>query len=333
MKSILLTISIFIGITLASCAGQTSKEQSAENTPDTTAAAVDSTAVADTVLTIDTLATDSVTPPPLPAYFATPAQALAFMADEQWKSFFEGSILPQMVRDYFPYAQRLLKSRYERFIVVDKFTMRVKLFDRYGRLLRSHKMACGRNYGTKHEKADERTPEGFFSVEGVYDSTDWLFTDDNGVTSKIKGQFGPRFVRLRIPGTTQIGIHGTCSPRSLGWRCSHGCIRITNEQILEFVEFVEPGMPVIVNPGRIDTRTNLEEGYDVPWISTQPDTARYRQPKFTPKPPVDTLINDSTVIKEIKVDTNAIKVDTLQKIDAKADSIKSTENLTVEQIR
>ena len=324
MKSILPIIISFIGLTLASCMSQTSKNKSAENGSDSVASIIDSTAVTDSVAVIDTLAADTITPPPLPAHFATPAQALAFMSDEQWKPFFEGSILPQMVRDYFPYAQKLLKNRYERFIVVDKYTMRVKLFDRYGRLLRSHKMACGRNYGTKHEKADERTPEGFFSVEGIYDSTDWLFVDDNGVKSDIKGQFGPRFVRLRIPGTTQIGIHGTCSPRSLGWRCSHGCIRITNEQIMEFVEFVEPGMPVIVNPGRIDTRTNLEEGYDIPWISTQPDTARYRQPKFTPKPPVDTIVIDSTLIK-------VIAPDSLPKLDVNFDTIKPADSLTVEQ--
>ena len=42
------------------------------------------------------------------------------------------------------------------------------------------------NFGTKHEKGDSRTPEGLFSVEGIYDSTDWLFTDDDGVTSKKK---------------------------------------------------------------------------------------------------------------------------------------------------
>ena len=324
MKSILPIIISFIGLTLASCMSQTSKNKSAENGSDSVASIIDSTAVTDSVAVIDTLAADTITPPPMPAHFATPAQALAFMSDEQWKPFFEGSILPQMARDYFPYAQKLLKNRYERFIVVDKYTMRVKLFDRYGRLLRSHKMACGRNYGTKHEKADERTPEGFFSVEGIYDSTDWLFVDDNGVKSEIKGQFGPRFVRLRIPGTTQIGIHGTCSPRSLGWRCSHGCIRITNEQIMEFVEFVEPGMPVIVNPGRIDTRTNLEEGYDIPWISTQPDTARYRQPKFTPKPLVDTIVIDSTLIK-------VIAPDSLPKLDVKFDTIKPADSLTVEQ--
>ena len=72
---------------------------------------------------------------------------------------------------------------------------------------------------------------------------------------------------------------------------------------MELVELVEPGMPVIVNPGRRDTKTNLEEGFDIPWISVAPDTARYRKPKFTPKPPVDTIVADSVLVVPIIVDT------------------------------
>lgn len=313
-------ITIFATFVIASCHKSQSPTETIQAVNDTALPIIDSLAIADTVA-VDSVVADTLPPR---RYFATDKAALNYMTkDSTWAHCYKGSILPQMARDHFPYAQRLLNSRYDRFIVVDKYTMRVMLFDRCGRLLRAHKMACGRNYGTKHEKADERTPEGFFSVEGIYDSTDWLFVDDNGVKSDIKGQFGPRFVRLRIPGTTQIGIHGTCSPRSLGWRCSHGCIRITNEQIMQLVEFVEPGMPVIVNPGWRDTKTNLEEGYDIPWISVAPDTARYRKPKFTPKPPIDTVV----------VDTSLQKIefpDSTMKIDVKIDTIKPTENLTIE---
>lgn len=259
----------------------------------------------DTIAIIDTIIADTIEIDTLPPrkYFYDSISALKFVKSEEYRNSYKGSIIPQMIKDYFPYAQKLLNNKYKRFIVVDKYSMRVMLFDRMGRLERAYKMACARNYGTKHEKGDERTPEGFFSVENIYDSTDWLFVDDDGKKSDIKGQFGPRFIRLRIPGTSQIGIHGTCSPRSIGWRCSHGCIRITNEQIMELVELVEPGMPVIVNPGRRDTKTNLEEGFDIPWISVAPDTARYRKPKFTPKPPVDTIVADSVLVVPIIVDT------------------------------
>ena len=289
-------VGIFLAILiLCSCERKISKSA-------LSGADVDTVAIIDTV---DTIIVDTVEIDTLPPrkYFHDSISALKFVKSEEYRNSYKGSIIPQMIKDYFPYAQKLLNSKYQRFIVVDKYSMRVMLFDRMGRLERAYKMACARNYGTKHEKGDERTPEGFFSVENIYDSTDWLFVDDDGKKSDIKGQFGPRFIRLRIPGTSQIGIHGTCSPRSIGWRCSHGCIRITNEQIMELVELVEPGMPVIVNPGRRDTKTNLEEGFDVPWISVAPDTARYRKPKFTPKPPVDTVVADSVLVVPIVVDT------------------------------
>lgn len=215
--------------------------------------------------------------------FADAGEARAYMASSADSSKYAAGILPQMAKDCLPYAEKLINSRYGRFIIVDKWAMKVRLFDRYGRMEREYKMACAKNFGTKHKKADSRTPEGFFSVEGVYDSTDWLFTDDDGVTSDKKGQFGPRFIRLRIPNTSQIGIHGTCAPWSLGGRVSHGCIRIANENILELVTLVEKGMPVIVNPGRRDTRVNMEEGYEIPWISSSRDP-RYAAPKVVPKP-------------------------------------------------
>ncbi len=184
-------------------------------------------------------------------------------------------ILPVIVEHTPKYAEKLFKEleKYSKFIVVDKASMRVILYDSYGMVVKAYDMACAKNFGTKHKKADSRTPEGFFSVEGIYDSTDWLFTDDNGHTSKKKGQFGPRFIRIKNPATSQIGIHGTCAPWSIGSRASHGCIRITNEQILELVKLVEPGMPVIVLPGKRDRAVNREEGYDIAYFPTDPKYA------------------------------------------------------------
>ncbi|MCM1369482.1 MAG: L,D-transpeptidase family protein [Candidatus Amulumruptor caecigallinarius] len=186
---------------------------------------------------------------------------------------YKSGIIMSAVRYAPEYAKKLLENEYSKFIVVDKARMKVLLYDKYGHELKNYDMACARNYGTKHKRADSRTPEGFFSVEGIYNSTDWLYTDDNGNTSQKKGQFGPRFIRLRIPTTSQIGIHGTCSPWSMGHRASHGCIRILNENILELVELVEPGMPVIVLPGKRDRAVNRKEGYAVAYFPTDDEYA------------------------------------------------------------
>lgn len=228
-------------------------------------------------------------------HFRSADEAIGFMNSSLDSSAYSKGILHQMARDWLPYAEKLINSRFNCFIIADKWAMKIRVFDRFGRMEKEYGMGCAKNFGTKHKKADSRTPEGFFSVEGVYDSTDWLFTDDDGVTSPKKGQFGPRFIRLKIPTTSQIGIHGTCAPWSIGGRVSHGCMRITNENILELVDMVEPGMPVIVNPSRKDTQTNLEEGYEIPWISSSHDP-RYTKPRYilkteTDSVPADTLAN------------------------------------------
>lgn len=283
----LLLTTLFI-ISLTAC-GPSDKTGTADSIVDTT--------TYDTAMPVDTIPADTI--PPAPGRFATSQEALDYMQNSPYREKFEAGILPRMARENLPYTNKLLNSTYSRFLVVDKGKMKVQVYDCYGRKEIEYGIACAKNFGTKHEKGDSRTPEGFFSVEGIYDSTDWLFTDDNGVTSPKKGQFGPRFIRLRIPTTSQIGIHGTCAPWSIGSRASHGCIRVTNENILKLVEIVEVGMPVIVNPGSRDMRVNLEEGYDVPYITT--DDRPIKIPKIIPRDTtaVDTLPIDTTSTIEV----------------------------------
>lgn len=207
----------------------------------------------------------------LPEYrFDDSEAALDFIANRPESSSYEGGIIPVIAREVPSYAAKLMTQleKYSSFIVVDKASMRVILYDKYGQEKKAYGMACAKNYGTKHKKADSRTPEGFFSLEGKYNSTDWLYTDDYGHTSQKKGQFGPRFLRIKTPVTMQVGIHGTCSPWSIGHRASHGCIRIKNDDILELYGLAEVGCPVIVLPGKRDRAVNRQEGYDIPFFPT-----------------------------------------------------------------
>ena len=246
---------------------------------------------------------------------------------------YDGGILSVIAREVPKYADRLLASQSERFLVVDKASMRVILYDRFGHIEKAYDMACAKNFGTKHKKADSRTPEGFFEVEGIYNSTEWLFTDDDGVTSKKKGQFGPRFIRLKIPTTSQIGIHGTCSPWSIGHRSSHGCIRITNDNILELVELVEPGMPVIVLPGKRDRAVNREEGYDIPYFPTAPKYAMTETEKAFKINKTDnkteSIKSDSTVISDSSpiFETDDIKENTETNDSVRNDKISVPDSI------
>lgn len=189
------------------------------------------------------------------------------------RSKYAGGIMSVIAREVPEYAERLIADGHHRFVVVDKVSMRVLLYDHYGHELRAYDMCCARNYGTKHERSDCRTPEGFFTIQGIYDSTDWLYTDDEGNTSPIKGQYGPRFIRIKAPVTSSIGIHGTCAPWSIGHRTSHGCIRVANDDIIQLASMVTPGMVVIVLPGRKDRAVNREEGCRVPYFPTAPKYA------------------------------------------------------------
>ena len=49
---------------------------------------------------------------------------------------------------------------------------------------------------------------------------------------------GTRWLGLSRKG---YGIHGTNQPRSIGWRASHGCIRMRNPDIEELFELVRAG--------------------------------------------------------------------------------------------
>lgn len=199
--------------------------------------------------------------PPKRLTFDGTEDLLAYMDASPDSARYRRGIMRRMAETAPEYVDSLLNSHCRRFLVCDKGEMRVFVFDSCGLELASYRMAAGKGLGNKHKKGDGRTPEGFFRVEGVYNSTEWLFTDDDGVTSQVKGQYGPRFIRVRTqPRRWPIGIHGTCAPWSIGGRRSHGCMRLKNEDILALVEYVDKDMPVIISPGTRDQRVNLEEG-------------------------------------------------------------------------
>lgn len=225
----------------------------------------ESVEIYDTVMPDTMTAVDTV--PRTKVLHTRTADIIRAMNESPDSSRYRSGILHQMAQDVPEYAGRIVASDAEGFLIVDKNTMKLYRYDIFGVEQERVGVAVARPYGAKHKRRDNRTPEGYFTIEGIYDSTDWLYTDDDGNTSQVKGQFGPRFMRLRTPVSSQIGIHGTVAPWSIGGRRSHGCIRMTNENILRFAEICKPGWPVIVSPGPKDMQVNAEEGYDIPSVA------------------------------------------------------------------
>ena len=113
-------------------------------------------------------------------------------------------------------------------------------------------IGVGSNYGDKQEEGDRKTPEGTFKVVKIHDSSKWThdFKDRYGIR---KGAYGPFFIRLMTPRFTGIGIHGTCFPEQIGTRCSEGCIRMNNSDVVKLKNFVFVGMQCIIEKDLCDS--------------------------------------------------------------------------------
>lgn len=130
--------------------------------------------------------------------------------------------------------------------VIDKYecTLTVHRASETGPVERTFRVSVGRNPDLQDKKAkgDFRTPEGRFTIQSIHPATTWLH---NGVRA-----YGPWFVRLKTPGWSGIGIHGTNEGDKLGTPASDGCIRLATEEIRLLREkYVAIGGSVIVRRG------------------------------------------------------------------------------------
>ena len=62
------------------------------------------------------------------------------------------------------------------------------------------------------------------------------------------GPGNPLGARAMYLGETEFRIHGTNKPDTIGKRVSSGCIRLTNEDVVDLYERVKVGAKVIVLP-------------------------------------------------------------------------------------
>ena len=140
------------------------------------------------------------------------------------------------------------------FIVISKQDMKLRRYDFKGTVLEEYPIACGRNYGHKIRRGDNKTPEGVFTVQQIQDASAWThdFGDGKG---QIKGAYGSHFIRLKT-GFQGIGIHGTHAPESIGTRATEGCIRLRNEDLLKLVKNIKLSMVVIITTSKEDMLNN-----------------------------------------------------------------------------
>ena len=130
-------------------------------------------------------------------------------------------------------------------IVISKESMTLNLFDSDGGLIFSFPVAVGKNYGNKQQVGDMKTPEGDFTIQQIQDASAWKHNFGDG-KGEIAGAYGNWFIRLKTPGHTGIGIHGTHAPESIGTRATEGCIRLNNADLDKLKPLVRVGMKVTI---------------------------------------------------------------------------------------
>lgn len=103
--------------------------------------------------------------------------------------------------------------------------------------------------GSEHDPL----PIGDWTVKGVsrdpvFNYNPDLFWDGDPEHSKAKIPPGPNNPVGRVwidLSKEHYGIHGTPEPRMIGRSLSHGCVRMTNWDVLTLAALVEPGTPVL----------------------------------------------------------------------------------------
>ena len=118
---------------------------------------------------------------------------------------------------------------------------------------RVHYPVCvGKAKGQKQKKGDMKTPEctfeNPFSITEIVDASKWTHDFGDGRGSILS--YGHWFMRLKTPGHSGIGIHGsTNNESSVPGRGSEGCIRLRDDDLIQLKEnYAFVGMKVVILP-------------------------------------------------------------------------------------
>ena len=141
------------------------------------------------------------------------------------------------------------------FIVISKPEYRLYVCEVVGAdtLKRAHFPVCvGKVKGQKQKKGDMKTPEctaeNPFTITEIVDASNWHHDFGDGRGSILS--YGHWFMRLKTPGHSGIGIHGsTNNESSVPGRGSEGCIRLRDDDLIQLKEkYAFVGMRVVILP-------------------------------------------------------------------------------------
>lgn len=95
---------------------------------------------------------------------------------------------------------------------------------------------------------DDCTPTGEFVVDNLLVHPRWYAPDGRVIEYGEEDHLlGERWIGFADqPGASGLGIHGTKGNSGIGEKCSNGCIRMRNEDVVELYDFMTPGTKVLI---------------------------------------------------------------------------------------
>jgi L,D-transpeptidase ErfK/SrfK len=105
-------------------------------------------------------------------------------------------------------------------------------------------------------RAQFPTPTGRFQINEMVENPDFLAFDFNNPNGRDRGRIAPgpnnplglRWIGFAHAHGWQVGFHGTQKTEVLGQAVSHGCVRMSNPDVVAMFSKVKVGTPVIVEP-------------------------------------------------------------------------------------
>jgi len=93
---------------------------------------------------------------------------------------------------------------------------------------------------------NDKTPVGSFVVESMLVRPRWYPPEGGIIEYGQEGHLlGERWIGFQNePGAEGLGIHGTNDDSSIGTKCSNGCLRMHNPDVIELYDFVQIGTHV-----------------------------------------------------------------------------------------
>ena len=156
-------------------------------------------------------------------------------------------VASRTVRGGFKRVKPAVKTKellriYKKIITIDRSSFTLRLFKKF-RVIKRYGVAVG--------MPAYPTPTGLFSIQSKQVNPTWTAPNSpwagEMAGQQVAGGAPDNPLRARWMGVSgSVGIHGTGQPWSIGTRASHGCIRMTEADVIDLFSRVDIGTPVLI---------------------------------------------------------------------------------------